>query len=250
LTSIIDSLQSSVVTRLNFPYPIQPYSEQSLVVSLQFNPRSNGVANATLAITTDDTNDPLISVALSATGVPIPQLALAVPATLIHFGGQVDDGPGGYQTTEDILIQNHGTGPLAVSKNGISLLTGTQFKIVSVTSSIQGTLNLSSGPATLAAGGVETWDIQVTFDPLVLGLLNDGLQILSNDPNNPVFTLSLQGQGQSPARLRRETTLPIKAIASRVHLGSSRSAYVRWHEWIKSFASTAQASQARLATGE
>ena len=44
------------------------------------------------------------------------------------------------------------------------------------------------------------------------------------------------------ARLRRETTLTIKAIASRVHLGSSRSAYVRLYEWIKSSEATLQAN--------
>ena len=32
-----------------------------------------------------------------------------------------------------------------------------------------------------------------------------------------------------PARLRRETTLSIKAIASRVHLGTSKSANIPLH---------------------
>ncbi len=49
------------------------------------------------------------------------------------------------------------------------------------------------------------------------------------------------GKLRIAARLRRETTLTIKAIASRVYLGSSRSAYVRLHEWIKSSEGTAQA---------
>jgi hypothetical protein len=42
------------------------------------------------------------------------------------------------------------------------------------------------------------------------------------------------------ARLRQETTLTLKAIARRVQLGTSRSAHVRWHEWIKSSAATAE----------
>ena len=49
------------------------------------------------------------------------------------------------------------------------------------------------------------------------------------------------GKPRIAARLRRETTLTIKAIASRVRLGSSRSGYVRLHEWIKSPEATAQA---------
>jgi hypothetical protein len=33
------------------------------------------------------------------------------------------------------------------------------------------------------------------------------------------------------ARLRKETTLSVKAIAARVHLGTAKSANVRLHEW-------------------
>jgi hypothetical protein len=42
------------------------------------------------------------------------------------------------------------------------------------------------------------------------------------------------------ARLRLETTLTLKAIARRVQSGTSRSAHVRLHEWIKSAAATAE----------
>ena len=51
------------------------------------------------------------------------------------------------------------------------------------------------------------------------------------------------GKLQLAVRLRKETTLTIKAIASRVHLGSPRSAYVRLHEWIKSSEATRQADR-------
>jgi hypothetical protein len=34
------------------------------------------------------------------------------------------------------------------------------------------------------------------------------------------------------ARLRRETTLSLKGIAARVHLGTSKSANTRLHEWM------------------
>src|SRR5207245_1086133 len=35
------------------------------------------------------------------------------------------------------------------------------------------------------------------------------------------------------ARLRKETTLPLKEIAARVHLGTSKSANTRLHHWMK-----------------
>jgi REP element-mobilizing transposase RayT len=43
------------------------------------------------------------------------------------------------------------------------------------------------------------------------------------------------------ARLRTETTLSIKAIACRVHLGTSKSANIRLHEWMKESAASAPA---------
>ena len=35
------------------------------------------------------------------------------------------------------------------------------------------------------------------------------------------------------AWLRRETTLPVKTIAARVHLGTSKSANARLHQWMR-----------------
>ena len=41
------------------------------------------------------------------------------------------------------------------------------------------------------------------------------------------------GKLEMAARLRQETTLTLKAIASRVHLGTSKSANARLHQWMK-----------------
>jgi hypothetical protein len=37
-----------------------------------------------------------------------------------------------------------------------------------------------------------------------------------------------------PALLRKETTLPPKAIAARMHLGRSKGVNARLHEWLRS----------------
>ncbi len=50
------------------------------------------------------------------------------------------------------------------------------------------------------------------------------------------------------ARLRRETTLPIKSIATPVHLGTSKSANARLHAWMRSQAAAVSADPAQLAT--
>ena len=47
------------------------------------------------------------------------------------------------------------------------------------------------------------------------------------------------------ARLRKETTLSIKSIAARVHLGTSKSANARLHTWLRQSAPT-DSAQAQL----
>ena len=205
IVSIADTYASTFVDPASLPqhpWPITPSaSRENWVITLQFDPTVNSPVTGILNITNNDPNKPVLSISLAGTGIAAPQIALSTPATSINFGGQVVDGAGGFQMTKDILIQNNGSGPLTVSKNGVSLSTGTQFKINSIVSSAQGTINLASGTATIAASRAETWDIKITFDPLVLGVLNDGLKILSNDSNNPTFTVPLVGQGSSPAQL-------------------------------------------------
>jgi YD repeat-containing protein len=204
ITSIADSLQTSFVNPARLspqnPHALQPFSQEVWVITIQFDPTTNGPLTGTLLITSSDTNNPTTSIVLSGTGAPVPQIALTTPTTLVNFGGQVVDGAGGFETTKDILIQNNGSGPLTVNPNGISLLTGTQFSIVSITSSTQGIITPAAG-GTIADNGMETWDIQVTFDPGAVGVFNDALQILSNDPKQPTFIVSLQGQGLNPAQL-------------------------------------------------
>ena len=204
LTSIVDSAQSRFIIPASLPQsPLQiyPFGQETWVFNLQFDPTTNGPATGTLTITNNDPNTPVLNITLSGTGVAVPRIALTTPASLINFGGQVNDGAGGFQTTNDIFIQNNGSGTLTVSRNGISLLTGTQFSILSITSSTNGTISLTGGSKTIAPFGSETWDIKVRFDPLTVGVLNDSLKILSNDTNNPTFIVPLQGQGLNPAKL-------------------------------------------------
>jgi len=56
--------------------------------------------------------------------------------------------------------------------------------------------------------------------------------ILRRD-HRPVEPLSDPARLAIAARLRQETTLSLKHIAERVHLGTSKSANARLHEWMK-----------------
>ncbi len=48
------------------------------------------------------------------------------------------------------------------------------------------------------------------------------------------------------ARLRRETTLPIKAIAARVHLGTSKAANMKLHNHMRRGSAAGDPAQAQL----
>ena len=83
----------------------------------------------------------------------------------MNFGGVDADGAGGQSATQTVTLTDTGQLPILVSQNGITLATGTQFKVTSIVSSTQGAINLASGPATIAAGSAESWTLTLLFDP-------------------------------------------------------------------------------------
>ena len=200
LVEIASSTQSFISTT-SLPRVIAKNGGESWVFTVQFDPATTGAATGTLSIATNDPDTPVLAIALSGTGSPIPDIALTTPeAVETDFGGVLMDGAGGVSATRTITLKNVGSGPLTVSQNGISLLTGAPFSLVSVTSSTQGVLNLATAARTMAAA-TETWDVVVRFDPTALGTFTDGLKVLSDDPDEATFTVSLRGQGLNPMKL-------------------------------------------------
>ena len=188
-SSIADFISLSASSNL-----IASKSRENWLVTLCFDPSVTGRVTDTLRILSDDPDEPLIQVSLVATGVPVPDIVLS--ESTLDFGGVAQDGAGGKSAVRTVAMRNTGSGPLTVAQNGLSLLTGTDFHLLSVTSSLDGAVNLSSGAATLAQKGNETWTIQLSFDPVNLGALSDGLQINSDDPDEAVTTVALTGIGQ------------------------------------------------------
>ncbi|MBV9123690.1 MAG: hypothetical protein JO112_10065 [Planctomycetes bacterium] len=104
---------------------------------------------------------------------------------VLQFGSVPVNGSGSQMATRTITLTNTGQQTLTISQKGITLGSGTQFKITALSSSTQPMLNLASlgnGPATLAGGGTETWTITLQFDPSMAGTWTDTLRIASNDP--------------------------------------------------------------------
>ncbi len=190
------SSTESFISASSLPQVIAPNANESWVITLLFDPTTNGAASGTLTMTSDDPTTPSLAISLIGNGVPVPKIALTTPqAAETDFGSVVQDGVGGFQSTHTISLKNVGTGPLTVNQNGITLLTGNHYTVVSVTSSTQGVLNLATGSLTMAAGGTETWDVVLKFDPTAAGLLMDGLRVASNDPDEAIFPVSLTGRG-------------------------------------------------------
>ena len=119
----------------------------------------------------------------------------------MDFGNVINDGTGAAKAEKTVTLTNTGSGPLTISQNGLSLINGTGWQIVSTTSSTQGAINLSTAPRTIAATSTETWSVIVRFDPASVGSFSGGLQILSNDSNNPTYALALTGSGVVPMML-------------------------------------------------
>ena len=168
-------------------------SAETWTVALKFDPTATGLVQVPLTILSNAPEDGTVVVSLLGTGATA--MHLAAPGGPLSFGSVPADGPGKQLATQTVLLTNTGQLPLQINQNGITLATGTQFKIAGVSSSTQGAINLSSGPATLAASSAETWTVTLQFDPSAAGTLSDTLRIASNDPVSPTTSIALSGTG-------------------------------------------------------
>ena len=176
---------------------------ETWTVTIAFDPSVAGASADTLQIASNDVASPTL-VALSGTGLDQPSLVVTESDTpnndLVQaFDPTLNDGAGGRNSTQALQLTNVGTQPLVISQNGVSLLGGTDYQVVSVVSSINGAINLASGSAAIAPAGDETWTVTVAFDPLSTAVLSDTLRITSNDPLEPTVDVTLNGQGVIPA---------------------------------------------------
>jgi YD repeat-containing protein len=176
---------------------------ETWTVTLQFSPTVGAALTDSLLIASNDPVHPTTKIPLQGTGLGQPIIvctgAGSVPGNLaVSFPPTLDDGAGGKLSTTTVQLTNIGTIPLIIAKNGVQVLGGTNFHVVSVTSSLGGTVNLAAGSAALAPASGETWTVGLSFDPLAIGTLTDTLSITSDDPVNPTLTVALSGQGVVP----------------------------------------------------
>ncbi len=178
--SSITTSASFSVTSPAIPFTVSPGASSNVIV--RFVTTSPAITTGTLVITSNDPNQPTVTVALSGTGEPAPVPAIGVSPASLDFG----TAPVGQTTYLTLTLSDTGTAPLTVSS--VSAPPG--FMVGSPVIS-------STTPLTIAPGASS--NVTVGINPSAVGTITSGLlTVTSNDPKNPKVTVALTGVGGPP----------------------------------------------------
>ena len=152
--------------------PVTISAGQSVQATVTFSPTSAGTASGSVTITSNDPNNPTLSVPLTGTGsaAAIGQLS-ASPAS-VSFGTVAT----GSSTNKQVAITN--TGNAAVNVSAVTA-SGTGYSVTGL-----------SAPATL--NPLETATLTVAFAPSAAGSAPGSVTVTSNATNSPL-TIALSG---------------------------------------------------------
>ncbi|MGQ9609334.1 MAG: choice-of-anchor D domain-containing protein [bacterium] len=149
---------------------VNPFSEINVTVT--FNPTSAGDKTTTLVITSNDPDEPNVFVSLQGKGFIVPKPNIRVVPTSLEFGDVLI----GKSLTKEINIFNDGNAVLQISS--ITSNNG-QFTIS----------NIGDVPPN------QYITISIRFTPLTAGLKTGTITIVSNDPDEPIKLVPVQGNG-------------------------------------------------------
>lgn len=203
ITGIQSSTQGAISLSGSAGGILAPNQAETWTVGLVFDPVASGALSSQLNILSNDPAHGTMSVVLSGTGLNQPGIVVADNSGdpndhSIAYGNVLNDGPGNHVASQTVTIQNIGLQPLVIPKNGLSMSGSTGFSIQNITSSTQGTINLSASSANVAPNQAETWTATVAFDPTTNTPYTGSVTIQSNDPANPTVAVALSGTGATP----------------------------------------------------
>jgi hypothetical protein len=155
-------------------------------VEVTFAPGSLGTANDKLDISSDDPDEPVVSVTISGTGVSAPVQDIAVRPGQHDFGKVV---PGNSSSPLAVAIANEGGATLSVTDISLRNASGTDYVL-----DLNGGPNPCTVPSPELTAG-ENCTVEVTFTPGSVGTASDTLDISSDDPDEPVVSVPLSGTG-------------------------------------------------------
>jgi len=144
----------------------------SVYVDITFSPSIEGVITDTLIITSNDPDEPVVSFILTGEGI-IPYPDIQINADSLNFG----DVFVGYPITKTLTIFNVADDPLFV--NNISSNNPDYFPNVT---------NCKVPPR-------GSFDVNITFSPSIVGVINETLTISSNDQDDPIVEIIVSGKG-------------------------------------------------------
>jgi len=170
--------------------PVTVTAAGNCTVTVTFSPSASGTRSASLGITSDDPDEPSVSVALAGTGA-VPDINVTdsvAPAgdLAVDFGDVTVATPSAAQT---ITVANNGTADLNVTNMTVTGANAADFS-----------LNVTGGGSPCGSTSPvvpqsSSCTVTITFTPAALGARNASLGITSDDPDESPVNVSLQGNG-------------------------------------------------------
>jgi len=161
-------------------------------VTVRFRPASVGAHTATLAIRSNDSDEPMVTVALSGTGVPLPPADIAVQPLAHDFGHEVLGGPqGGAIPYREVEIRIDNTGGETLQVTGMTLSDEADYLLLTDASTGYDPCGSRSPTVTQ----VWTCSVVVRFLPTATGPHPATLTITSDDADEPAVVVQLTGTG-------------------------------------------------------
>ncbi len=149
-----------------------------VIVSVTYAPAAVGADTGSIVVSSNDTTNPTVSVAVSGTGTAVPQPSITLVPSTLSFGN-VTLGNSSSLTT---AVRNTGTAALTVS--GIALCAGTSAEF---------TFTAPATPFSVAPGASAS--VTVTYTPADLGTDSGCIDFSSDDPASPTVSLGVTGAG-------------------------------------------------------
>ncbi|MCA9031987.1 MAG: choice-of-anchor D domain-containing protein, partial [Planctomycetaceae bacterium] len=217
IVSVVSSTKGEIDIETS-PASIAPGANETWTITLEFDPSAAGSLPDTFRITSNDPANSIASVALSGTGLDQPELRVEDGDTVpfdnsFTLPAVLNDGTGGRSVLKTLKLTNIGNQPLTVGQDGLVLVDGVHYRLFAITSSPAGTIDLSTGPKTIAPRGAETWNVLFYFDPTTTGDASDILRIQSDDPQSPVTDIALVGEGSVP-------NVTLQSIEQDIHISA------------------------------
>ena len=160
------------------PFVIPPGGSETVTVT--YMPSDVGPDTGALDISSDDLDEPTVSLALSGTGQIVPEADINLVPAVLDFGTVFRDDSAMLSTE----IQNLGTADLIIDVIDLCVSTSMEFSW------------MPGAPITIPPGGSQI--LTVTYAPIDLGTDTGCLAISSNDPDEATVELGLAGSGVEP----------------------------------------------------